>query len=72
MAAEFDAEEASYIVETETADNDAKLKLFRCNETYLLFSLSLEKLSAVDDITKYLGIPIPRYFCDCILSSGIS
>ena len=32
----------------------------------------LQKLSTTDDVTKYRGIPVSRYFWDGILSSGIS
>jgi len=32
----------------------------------------LQKLSTIDDVMKYHGIPASRYFRDGILSSGIS
>jgi len=32
----------------------------------------LQKLSTIDDVTKYRGIPVSRYFWDGILSSGCS
>jgi len=42
--------------------------------SFLLFLLHLEKLSTTDDVTKYRGIPISRYFYDGILglSFGIT
>ena len=77
MAAEFEVEEGSSIVEIEAADSDYKTETVSditelicpsCCSLYLSRSC-LQSMPSGNTARKY---PVSRYFCDGVLSSGIS